>query len=70
MISDKMIAKSINELCIETQANFIESIGDVKSSCTEAEFHIYRKQIGKILGAMFVDILCPIYKEHPDLNYV
>jgi hypothetical protein len=44
------------------------SIADVESSCPEEEFANYRRVVGKIMGAMLLDIMNPIYAAHPALK--
>ncbi len=44
------------------------SVQTVKDTCSRQEFLDYRKAVGRIMGDMHVEIMRPIFKEHPDLE--
>ena len=68
MISSREVAENVNALMLEMGAKLNASIADVKSSCPEEEFANYRRVVGKIMGAMLLDIMNPIYAVHPELK--
>ncbi len=68
MIADKFVAAKISELMIRQGKELNESVGMVKSSCSEEEFVIYQKAIGKIMGCILLDVMNPLYKMHPELK--
>ncbi len=68
MISSPEVAKRVNALMLEIGAKLNASIADVGSSCPEEEFANYRHVVGKIMGAMLLEIMNPIYAAHPGLK--
>ena len=68
MISSPEVAEKVNALMLEIGAKLNASIADVESSCPEEEFANYRRVVGKIMGAMLLDIMNPIYAVHPELK--
>jgi hypothetical protein len=65
---DKATAKQISVLMLEYGAKLDESVKLVKQTCSEDDFRKYRDAVGKVLGYMLLDIMNPLYKEHPDLK--
>lgn len=45
-----------------------QSVQRVKDNCSTEEFLEYRRAVGQIMGTMCVDVMMPIFKEHPDLE--
>ncbi len=68
MIKDEDIAQKISQLMLEYGKRIDESISLVKDHCSKEEFETYRKAAGKIMGDMLLEVMNPIYKEHPDLK--
>jgi len=68
MISSPEVAERVNALMLEIAAKLNASIADVGSSCPEEEFATYRRVVAKIMGAMLLDIMNPIYAAHPALK--
>ena len=62
------VARQVLALMLEYSGKLDQSIQLVKDSCTEQEFLDYREAVGKIMGEMCVEIMWPIFKEHPDLE--
>ncbi len=65
MISDEQIAYQISQLMLDIGSKLDESVLMVKEQCSEEEFQAYRRAIGGIMGAILLDVMNPIYKEHP-----
>jgi hypothetical protein len=63
----KDVAETISKLMIEYGAKLDDSVRLVMESCSEDEFHTYRRAVGKVMGEMLLEIMNPIYREHPDL---
>ena len=40
----------------------------VLNKCTKEQFDAYRRGVGGAMGYLFMDILEPIFREHPDLE--
>lgn len=45
-----------------------KSIISVRDNCSEDEFHSYRYAVAHIMADMLLEILNPIFDEHPDLE--
>jgi hypothetical protein len=68
MFKDKTVAAEISALMLEISAKLDNSVSVVQISCDESEFNIYRAAVGEIMGRMLIDIMNPIYKQHPELK--
>ena len=68
MIRDAEVARQISDLMTEFGSRLDSSIITVKEKCSSEEFKDYRRAVGKILGAMLVDVMNPLYAEHPSLK--
>jgi hypothetical protein len=68
MIKDKKTAKQVSRLLLHCCSNLDQSVSLVMESCDKQEFQEYRKIIGDVMGVLFLDILDPVYKLHPDLK--
>ena len=67
MINNKEVAKQTILIIKECSDRLDESITLVQDSCDPNEFQKYRKVAGRIMGSMLIDIMNPIFKEHPDI---
>jgi hypothetical protein len=68
VIKDKLIAEGVSKLMLEFGGRLDDSIATVRHGCSDAEFRAYRLAVGKVLGEMLLEIMNPIYREHPDLK--
>ncbi|VAW47642.1 hypothetical protein MNBD_GAMMA03-1591 [hydrothermal vent metagenome] len=68
MINNKITATKINNLMLEFGAKLDNTVNFVKKECNQSDFDAYKKGVGKIMGTMLLEIMNPIYKEHPDLK--
>lgn len=62
------IAETINNLMLEYGAKLDESVRLVMENCGKDEFDRYRSAVGQMMGTMLLDVMNPIYREHPDLK--
>jgi hypothetical protein len=62
------VAEAINKLMLEYGAKLDDSVRLVMESCSTSEFESYRAAVAQIMGTMLVDVMNPIYREHPDLK--
>lgn len=62
------VAETINQLMLEYGAKLNESVRLVMESSSAGELEGYRAAVGQIMGTMLLDIMEPIYREHPDLK--
>jgi hypothetical protein len=44
------------------------SVDLVKSRCSAEEFDVYRMAVGKVMADIFVEVMNPLYRQHPDLK--
>ncbi|MGO4703746.1 hypothetical protein [Dyella sp. 2RAB6] len=70
MVGDKQVARQLSELMLEYGAKLNDSIVLVMENCPEAEFERYRTAAAKVLAEMLLEIMNPLYAEHPDLKPV
>jgi hypothetical protein len=68
MIKDKVISESVGKLMLEFGGQLDASIVAVRVNCSDAEFRAYRLAVGKILGEMLLEVMNPLYREHPDIK--
>ena len=68
MIADRSVAEKVSTLMVEFGARLNESVATVQASYSESEFSAYRAAVGRLMGAMLLDIMNPIYGQHPDLK--
>jgi hypothetical protein len=68
MIRDARVAKEISDLMIELSGRLDGSIATVRDQCSPEEFAAYRRAVGRIMGQMLLEVLNPLYAEHPSLK--
>ena len=68
MIKNRELAKEISDLMLDFSKRIDEEISRVQSQCPNEEFEIFRSAAGKLLGDILLEILNPLYKEHPELK--
>jgi hypothetical protein len=68
MIKDKLIAEGVSKLMLEFGGRLDGSIAAVREGCSDEEFRAYRLAVGKILAEMLLEVMNPLYLEHPDLK--
>lgn len=65
---EKPVAEKVLALIKEYSGKLDASVQMVKDTCTKQEFLDYRRAAGRIMGEMHIEILRPIFKEHPELE--
>ncbi len=68
MIRDARIAKEVSDLMIEFSGGLDRSIATVRDQCSPEEFAAYRRAVGRVMGEMLLEVLNPLYSEHPALK--
>ena len=68
MIKDPSIARQVSDLMIEFSQRLDESILIVQEHCSPDEFKVYRLAVAKVLGEALLEVMDPLYAEHPDLK--
>ncbi len=65
---EKSAAIKLNAVLLECYFKLHESIDTVRDNCSDGERKAYCRAMGKVLGYLLLDILEPIYSDHPDLR--
>ena len=68
MIRNKSVARQVSELMIEFSARIDRSILTVQENCSPEECKTYRLASAKILAEMLLEVMNPLYADHPDLK--
>ena len=64
----KETAKQVVSILLESSSKLEESLRLVASEGNADDTAYYRKIVAIIMGEMFVELMRPIFKEHPDLK--
>lgn len=67
-VMEKAAAIRLNEALVECYFKLHNSIDIVREHCNEDERKAYCRAVGKVLGHLLLDVLEPLYSEHPDLR--
>ena len=65
---DKQIASDVNKLMLDYAAKLDESLRVVMENCPAEEFKRYREAVSHIMMTMLLDVMNPIYAEHPEFK--
>jgi hypothetical protein len=68
MITDKTLAAQLNNQLLEMSRQLNFSIAEVQQKCSDEEFNAYRRGAATVMADLYVEILRPLYKTHPDLK--
>jgi hypothetical protein len=61
-------ATELNRELLDIEGRLNEALRTIQENCSEAEFKRYQLAFGKVMGTLFLDVLEPIYQEHPSLT--
>jgi hypothetical protein len=64
----KEVAEEVVNLALECGEKLDSSLAFVRDNCSNDEFEAYKTSIGKIMGGLLLDIMNPIFREHPSLK--
>lgn len=64
---DNATAEQVSRLTRHAIGSLNDAILVVRASCSEEEFHAFKRTVGRIMGAIIADVNHPIYDEHPDV---
>ncbi len=64
----KTTAKAISDLMISIATQLTESLGHVEDTESTEVYERYRDAVSRVLTDMLVEIMNPIYAEHPDVK--
>lgn len=68
MIKNVEVARQISDLMLECGRRIDASVALVQEQCDAEDFQRYRRAAGRVLGALYLDVMQPIYGEHPGLK--
>lgn len=68
MISEKKIASIVSERILEASRSLDEAVAVVHAHCPPAESSAFRLAMGHILADLLLNVLNPLYREHPDIR--
>ena len=68
MISNAAVAQQISDLMVEFGGRLNDSLLAVQEKCPTEEFQVYRRAVAKIMGEMLLEIMNPLYAEHPSIK--
>ena len=68
MISNPEVAKRVSDLMLDVFYRLDASIPDVKRECSVEEAATYQKAVGRVAGAIVMDVLEPLYRKNPMLK--
>jgi len=68
MIRNPDTARQISDLVHEVFRRLDESTQLVEITCSPEDFAIYNKSIGRVLGALVMDVMEPLYADNPTLK--
>ncbi len=68
MLSNKQTADEIQKTMRQCSALLDQSVRQVMETCPAEEFVAYRQIVGRIMGAIYLDVVRPIHQCYPDLE--
>ena len=68
MISDRALAQEVSACMLECGAKLNDLVARAQVVCPESEYPQFRLAIGKVMGEMLLEIMNPLYAQHPDLK--
>jgi|HubBroStandDraft_6_1064221.scaffolds.fasta_scaffold152900_2 hypothetical protein len=68
MITDPVVAAKVNDVMVGIAGQLDESVAFVMKRSSQEEFSRYRKAVGNVMGELLLEILNPLYKQHPGLK--
>jgi len=68
MVQDELVATKISELMLDIGKRLDASILMVMENCSPQEFNSYRAIVGQLMGEILLEILNPLYSQHPSLK--
>ena len=68
MIDNVEVARRISDEMLDYSRRIDESVAFVRDGCSVEEFKAYRLAAGKVLGEIYLEVLIPLYRKHPELK--
>lgn len=63
---DLATAKQVQRILSDANSRLNDALLVIRNDCAVEEFEAYRTKIGQIMGAVGVELLQPIYAQHPE----
>jgi hypothetical protein len=61
------LATKIAENLVRIESDLNNALHLIETNCKQDEFQLYRTAFGKLMGTIYLDILEPLFDEHPSL---
>ena len=68
MIASNHIAAAVSTAGEQLIASLSEALSAVRESCSPEEYERFKRAVGLVVGTMEVEMLWPLYKQHPELQ--
>jgi hypothetical protein len=68
MIKVSLIAQEVSNLMIEFQGRLNDSLIVVQEQCSLEGFKVYRLAVAKIMAEMLLEVMNPLYAQHPAIK--
>jgi hypothetical protein len=65
---DIKVAEALSLLMMRINSNLNDSVALVRDKCSAEDLHWYRREVGKVMGAVYLDIEEKLWAEHPGLK--
>ena len=65
---DIKVAEALSLLMMRINSNLNDSVAFVRDKCSAEDLHWYRREVGKVMGALCLDIEEKLWAQHPDLR--
>jgi len=62
------VAEALSLLMMRINSNLNDSVALVRDKCSAEDLHWYRREVGKVMGALCLDIEARLWAEHPGLK--
>jgi hypothetical protein len=67
-VSNVETAKQVSDVMLDVSSRLNQSIILVQDTCSAEEFKDYRRSVGAVMGEILLEVLNPLYKQHPSLK--
>ena len=67
MISDRALAQEVSACMVECSTKRGALVKSAQAVCPESEYPQFRIAIQKVMREMMLEVMKPIYAQHPDL---
>jgi hypothetical protein len=65
---DVEVAEVLSLLMMRINSNLNDSVAFVRDKCSAEDLHWFRREVGKVMGAVCLDIEKRFWAEHPGLR--